>query len=94
MLTDSLKYYCQRETTIHNFNIVHVRNGMSCSPPFAHVMLFLSCFSLNRFLQHTVVSPGAPLTYFNDRGSDRGSYFIPKKIPTSEFVYPKVPTFV
>ena len=22
-------------------------------------------------------------------GSDRGSYFIPKKIPTSEFVYPK-----
>ena len=33
--------------------------------------------------------PGAPLTYFNDEGSDRGSYFIPKKIPTSEFVYPK-----
>ena len=23
-------------------------------------------------------------------GSDRGSYFIPKKIPTSEFVYPKI----
>ena len=22
-------------------------------------------------------------------GSDRGSYFIPQKIPTSEFVYPK-----
>ena len=22
-------------------------------------------------------------------GSDKGSYFIPKKIPTSEFVYPK-----
>ena len=36
--------------------------------------------------------PGAPLTYFNDGGgggSDRGSYFIPKKIPTSGFVYPK-----
>ena len=33
--------------------------------------------------------PGAPLTYFNDGGSDRGSYFIPQKIPTSEFVYPK-----
>ena len=34
--------------------------------------------------------PGAPLTNFNDRGgSDRGSYFIPKKITTSEFVYPK-----
>ena len=36
-----------------------------------------------------VDNPGAPLTYFNDGGSDRGSYFIPKKIPTSEFVYPK-----
>ena len=24
-------------------------------------------------------------------GSDRGSYFIAKKIPTSEFVYPKKP---
>ena len=38
-------------------------------------------------------SPGAPLTNFNDGGrgggSDRGSYFIPKKITTSEFVYPK-----
>ena len=36
--------------------------------------------------------PGAPLTYFNDgggRGSDRGSYFIPKIITTSKFVYPK-----
>ena len=32
--------------------------------------------------------PGAPLTYFNDGGSDRGSYFTPKKIPTS-----KIPTF-
>ena len=32
----------------------------------------------------------APLTNFNDGGgSDRGSYFIPKKITTSEFVYPK-----
>ena len=38
-----------------------------------------------------LLSPGAPLTYFNDGGggSNRGSYFIPKKIPTSEFVYPK-----
>ena len=35
--------------------------------------------------------PGTPLTNFNDGGwgSDRGSYFIPKKITTSEFVYPK-----
>ena len=39
--------------------------------------------------------PGAPLTNFNDGGggggggSDRGSYFIPKKITTSEFAYPK-----
>ena len=38
---------------------------------------------------------GAPLTNFNGEGggggklSDRGSYFIPKKITTSEFVYPK-----
>ena len=41
-------------------------------------------------MQGMYVSPGAPLTYFNDGGgSDRGSYFIPKKIPTSEFVYPK-----
>ena len=31
--------------------------------------------------------PGAPLTNFNDGGggSDRGSYFIPKKNTTSEF---------
>ena len=41
-----------------------------------------------------LVLPGAPLTYFNDEGGggerfDRGSYFIPKKSPTSEFVYPK-----
>ena len=33
--------------------------------------------------------PGAPLTNFNDGRSNRGSYFIPKKITTSEFVYPK-----
>ena len=36
--------------------------------------------------------PGAPVTYFNDEGSYRGSYFIeftPPKIPTSEFVYAK-----
>ena len=39
--------------------------------------------------------PGAPLTNFNDGvggrggGSDRGSYFIPQKITTLEFVYPK-----
>ena len=35
---------------------------------------------------------GSPLTNFNDGGgggSDRGSYFISKKITTSEFVYPK-----
>ena len=43
---------------------------------------------------HWAKPPGAPLTYFNDGGgggggSDRGSYLIPKKIPTSEFVYPK-----
>ena len=25
------------------------------------------------------VDPGSPLTNFNDRGGDRGSYFIPKK---------------
>ena len=37
--------------------------------------------------------PGAPLTNFNDEGgmggSDRGSYFIPQNITTSELVYPK-----
>ena len=34
--------------------------------------------------------PGAPLTNFYDGGGgDRGSYFIPKKITTSEFVYRK-----
>ena len=33
---------------------------------------------------------GAPLTNFNDGGvPNRGSYFIPKKITTSKFVYPK-----
>ena len=41
-------------------------------------------------------NPGGSLTNFNDwgeggegGGSDRGSYFIPKKITTSEFIYPK-----
>ena len=36
-------------------------------------------------------TPGAPLINFNDGGggSDRGLYFIPKNITTSEFVYPK-----
>ena len=49
-----------------------------------------------------LLSPGAPLNNFNDtgwgeggRGSDSCSYFIPKKIPTSEFVYPKkIPVFL
>ena len=39
------------------------------------------------------VIPGVPLTNFIDGGggggSDRGSYFIPQKITTTEFVYPK-----
>ena len=61
-------------------------------------MLF--CYLTNESLRHQrrqekdnflyTADPGAPLTYFNDGGgSDRGSYFISKKIPTSEFVYPK-----
>ena len=40
--------------------------------------------------------PGTPLTNFNDGGwgggggrVNRGSYFLPQKIATSEFVYPK-----
>lgn len=38
--------------------------------------------------------PGAPLTYFNDGGSNRGSYFIPKKSQLQNyFVYPKSPYF-
>ena len=39
----------------------------------------------------TSVVPGIPLINFNDggEGSDRGLYFIPKKITTSEFVNPK-----
>ena len=39
-----------------------------------------------------VNTQGAPLTNFNDEGgggSNRGSYFVPEKITTSEFVYPK-----
>ena len=35
------------------------------------------------------VDQGSPLTNFNDRGGNRGSYFIPKKITTSECVYSK-----
>ena len=35
--------------------------------------------------------PGAPLTYFNDGGSDRGSYFVPKKIPTFFSIPKKIP---
>ena len=36
-------------------------------------------------------NPGAPLTNFNDGGGggNKGLYFIPKKITTLEFVYPK-----
>ena len=41
-------------------------------------------------------APGAPLTNFNDGGgggreggSGQGSYFIPKKVTTSQFVYPQ-----
>ena len=42
------------------------------------------------FKRKRVLLPGAPLKNFNDGGgSDRGSYFTPKKITTSEFVYPK-----
>ena len=38
----------------------------------------------------STTTPGVPLTNFNDGGgSDRGSYFMPKKITTSVFVYPK-----
>ena len=45
---------------------------------------------LGLWVVESIPVPGAPLTYFNDGGgSDRGSYFIPRKIPTSEFVYPK-----
>ena len=44
-----------------------------------------------------LIAPGAPLTNFNDGGggggSNRSSYFIPKKITTSEFVYPKKSLF-
>ena len=44
-----------------------------------------------KFCNLKLLDPGAPLTYFNDWESDRGSYFIPvqKKIQTSKFVYPK-----
>ena len=42
---------------------------------------------------YCVDNPRGPLTNFNDGGggggSDRSSYFLPKKITTSEFVYPK-----
>ena len=34
--------------------------------------------------------PRDPTHKFNDGGSNRGSYFIPKKVATSEFAYPKI----
>ena len=40
-------------------------------------------------IKQSSFTPGAPLTYFNDGGSGRGSYFTPKIITTSEFAYPK-----
>ena len=46
--------------------------------------------SFQKFINQLI--PEAPLTSFNDRGGgggDRGSYFIPQKITTSEFVYQK-----
>ena len=49
----------------------------------------------NMLLVNQVEGPHSQI--FNDRGggerSDRGSYFIPKKITTSESVYPKITTF-
>ena len=50
-----------------------------------------------KYGSYYVIYPGAPLRYFNDGGGGggmggaRGSYFIPKKMPTSEFVFPKKP---
>ena len=39
------------------------------------------------FEEINTITPGAPLTNFNNGGgSNRGSYFIPQKITTSEFV--------
>ena len=48
---------------------------------------------MNHFRNHA--SQGVLLANFNDGGrSDRGSYSMPKKITTSEFVYPKKTTTV
>ena len=71
--------------------------------PFSCMYMYLSLHfttiwssHLTPILSHpTHTTPGAPLTNINDQGgggggrSDRGSYFIPKKITTSKFVYPK-----
>ena len=62
---------------------------------FSKWWLILSLSWKRKFVKWTKkLLPGAPLTNFNDIGGggggyDRGSYFIPKKITTSEFVYPK-----
>ena len=54
------------------------------SPKFMCIDILLSCFL------SCVPGPGAELTNFNDKGEGGGgSNFIPKKITTSEFVYPK-----
>ena len=71
---------------------------MFTSTPHTEVMQKWSSVSPLSSLNGTIIfCPGAPLTNFNEGegGSDRGSYFIPKKIATSEFVYPKkVTTFL
>ena len=64
----------------------------------------MSCLGLIRlkrgqlfviFVSQRKAEPQGPHSHIlTTGGSDRGSYFIPKKIPTSEFVYPqKIPTF-
>ena len=93
MITDGLSTCRGTDNCVCREYLLNRRKSVSLDKIFETLPSFLN-FSFC-FLSITEV-PGGPLTNFNDGGgSDRGSYFIPEKITTSEFVYPqKITTFL
>ena len=61
-------------------NLLPCDNKLECGPDTAGTLCSSTAVGLPQGPHSHILMTG---------GSDRGSYFIPKKIPTSEFVYPK-----
>ena len=71
----------------------------STVPKYSELSSNNGLFNLDKYWQPSLLTPhqlghfvgpqGPHSHILMTRGSNRGSYFIPKKIPTSEFVYPK-----